>query len=321
MQNACFTALTMVRGESDIVWSSLLHHARLGFDRLIIISHLEHWFLRQCTDELRHRFPEKEIDLIELEYDGNFSQKKAFYVNRALTLFLDPKVINHVYCFDADEFLFPGPYEAIRDLYAAFEDSLVVGSDPLEASRCFLVPWLNLIPKTQDFSEQDLSGQFLEGEYFCVDEQGSSRTKVLFQKDGNTRIHMGYHWAYEGGKDTPMSMPPEARSFIESTGICVYHVPLRSFEQFHHRLQVYQRSAAKTEKYNSLIALSNGKEEDFLRALFKACTASHPLFETLDDAAGVFGEAVTDQRIQAITRFIYRQRVDVGTVLRSPVAG
>ncbi|WP_110687114.1 glycosyltransferase family 2 protein [Salinicola aestuarinus] len=320
MSNACFTALTMVRGESDIIGSSLEHHARLGFDRLIVISHLEHAFIRECVDELRQRFDECEIDLIELEYDGNFSQKKAFYVNRALTLFLDPKQENHVYCFDADEFLFLGPHQDIKGFYQAFTDSLPASSDPSVASRCFLLPWLNLVPRTQAFVPRDLSAQFLEAEYFCVDRREQSRTKVLFQKHAGTRVHMGYHFSFDSPKDVPMTMTPAAKQFVEKTGCCVYHVPLRSFSQFSDRLAVYRRSATQTEKYNTLIALSNGREEDFLQALFMACTAAQPLFSTLEEAAGVFGDAITDKKLLAITRFIDRPRVDVGRVLATATA-
>ncbi|WP_110665664.1 hypothetical protein [Salinicola halophilus] len=315
MNNACFTALTMVRGESDIVWSSLEHHARLGFDRLIVISHLEHTFLRDCVDVLRERFSDCEIDLIELEYDGNFSQKKAFYVNRALTLFLDPKRENHVYCFDADEFLSLGPYRDVHGFYRAFAESLPEGGNPNVASRCFLLPWLNLIPKTQAFGAADLTAQFLSAEYFCVDRREESRTKVLFQKNAATRIHMGYHFSFDSPKDVAMMMTPAAKRFVETTGCCVYHVPLRSFAQFSDRLAVYRRSATQTEKYNTLIALSDGREEDFLQALFMACTAAQPLFSTLDEAAGVFGDAIVDKKLQAITRFIHKPRVDVGAVL------
>lgn len=315
MNNACYTALTMVRGESDIVWSSLCHHAGLGFDRLIVISHLEHAFLRECVDALRVRFPALEVDLVELEYDGNFSQKKAFYVNRALTLFLEPKQDNHVYCFDADEFLHLGSHDSVRDFYESFTASLPADANPGRAARCFLLPWLNLIPKTQSFAVRDLSGQFLDEAYFCVDRREESRTKVLFQKNANTRIHMGYHWSFDGPKDVPVVMSPQAKRFVSTTGCCVYHVPLRSFEQFSERLSVYQRSATKTEKYNTLMALSDGKEEDFLQALFMACTAPQPLFATLSEATGVFGEAITDKKLQAITRFIYGPRIDVGAVL------
>ncbi|WP_251978356.1 glycosyltransferase family 2 protein [Salinicola avicenniae] len=310
-----FTALTMVRGESDIIWSSLLHHARLGFHRLIVVSYLEHGFLRQCIDRLREAFPDLEVDLVEIESRGHFGRRKAFYVNRALTMFVDPKVANYVYCFDADEFLSLGRYTSVGDFLGAFlsqEASMPSGDI---AADCFPMPWLNLIPKRRDFSPQDLSGQFLQDEYLCVDRRENSRHKVLFRKRINTRVHMAYHQTFLGEKDIPVQPHPRARDFVESTGACVYHVPLRSPSQFRDRLEGPMRRVLAQAANEESGAASEGVTRDFADQLFEACIASQPRYTSLAEATNDFGEAITDRKIRAITRFIYRRREDVGPVL------
>lgn len=312
----CFTALTMVRGESDIVWSSLLHHARLGFQRLIVISYLEHDFLRQCIDKLRHDFSGLEVNLVELESRGHFGRRKAFYVNRALGLFVDPKVENFVYCFDADEFLSLGTYASIEAFYTDFVAGLPAGESRDGVGECFPLPWLNLIPKRRHYQARDLSGQFLDGEYLCVDSRHNSRHKVLFRKRATTRVHMAYHQAFAGEKDVPVLPDQEALAFVEKSGACVYHVPLRSPGQFRERLEGPMRRVMIQSGDDS----SLGQAElsfDVADELFLACTASQPRFTSLAEAADVFGEAITDRKIRAITRFIYRHRVDVGPVLGS----
>ena len=314
--NICFTALTMVRGESDIVWSSLLHHARLGFQRLIVISYLEHDFLRQCIDKLRRDFPAVEVNLVELESQGHFGRRKAFYVNRALSLFIDPKKENYAYCFDADEFLSLGTHASIGDFFAAFLAGLPDGARESAVGECFALPWLNLIPRRRHYAERDLSGQFLDGDYLCVDTRQNSRHKVLFRKRSGTRVHMAYHQAFAGEKDVPVLPDPETLKFVEASGACVYHVPLRSPDQFRARLEGPMRRV--------MIQTGSGQSPahaelpfDIADALFSACTASQPRFASLAEAADVFGEAITDRKIRAITRFIYRHRVDVGPVLSS----
>lgn len=311
---AVFTALTMVRGESDIVWSSLLHHARLGFQRLIVISYLEHDFLRQCIDRLRVQFQDMEVDLVELESRGHFGRRKAFYVNRALTLFLDSDAENFVYCFDADEFLVLGRYVSITEFHAAFVATLPPGISARAAVACFPLPWLNLIPKRQHYPEGDLSGQFLEAEYFCVDSRETSRHKVLFHKRRGTRVHMAYHQAFQGDKDIPVEPDPLARAFVDASGACVYHVPLRSPGQFRERLAGPMRRALARAGANESMP-ETMLPADVAEALYVACTASRPQYDSLAEAADVFGEAITDRKIRAITRFIYRHRVDVGPVL------
>ncbi|WP_189443126.1 hypothetical protein [Salinicola rhizosphaerae] len=333
---ARFTALTMVRGESDIVWSSLLHHARLGFQRLIVISYLEHEFLRRCIDRLRGAFPEVEIDLVELESRGHFGRRKAFYVNRALSLFLDGDEDNFVYCFDADEFLSLGRYPTIGEFHAAFLSTLPMGTKWGAATECFALPWLNLIPKRASsvdrYRQQDLSAQFLAGDYLCVDSRENSRHKVLFRKRPATRVHMAYHQAFRGEKDVPVEPDPLAAGFVEQSGACVYHVPLRNPDQFRERLtgpmrRALTRAAAKGSPHDTPEAANDEPmgetmgepviAHDFAEALFAACTSSQPQFKSLAEAADVFGEAITDRKIRAITRFIYRDRVDVGPVLGS----
>ncbi|WP_198655827.1 hypothetical protein [Salinicola sp. CR57] len=316
MSNICFTALTMVRGESDIVWSSLLHHARLGFQRLVVISYLEHDFLRQCTDRLRTDFPALEVDLVELESRGHFGRRKAFYVNRALSMFIDPKLDNYVYCFDADEFLSLGAYGSIGEFYAAFNAGLQRSDGAAGVGECFQLPWLNLIPKRRHYQERDLSGQFLEGDYLCVDTRHNSRHKVLFRKRPGTRVHMAYHQAFVGEKDVPVMPDPETLAFVEKSGACVYHVPLRSPGQFRHRLEGPLRRVM-TQSEQGASAAHAALSSDVADELFSACTASQPRFNSLAEAADVFGEAITDRKIRAITRFIYRHRVDVGPVLGS----
>lgn len=314
--NICFTALTMVRGESDIVWSSLLHHARLGFQRLVVISYLEHDFLRQCTDRLRTDFPALEVDLVELESRGHFGRRKAFYVNRALSMFIDPKLDNYVYCFDADEFLSLGAYGSIGEFYAAFSAGLQRSDGAAGVGECFQLPWLNLIPKRRHYQERDLSGQFLEGDYLCVDTRHNSRHKVLFRKRPGTRVHMAYHQAFVGEKDVPVMPDSETLAFVEKSGACVYHVPLRSPGQFRHRLEGPLRRVM-TQSEQGASAAHAALSSDVADELFSACTASQPRFNSLAEAADVFGEAITDRKIRAITRFIYRHRVDVGPVLGS----
>ncbi|WP_110655867.1 hypothetical protein [Salinicola halimionae] len=314
--NICFTALTMVRGESDIVWSSLLHHARLGFQRLIVISYLEHDFLRECIDKLRHDFPGLEVNLVELESRGHFGRRKAFYVNRALSLFVDPKMENFAYCFDADEFLSLGAYPSIGAFLAAFVAELPGKVIHGTTGEVFPLPWLNLIPKRRHYEERDLSGQFLEGEYLCVDSRQHSRHKVLFRKRPGTRVHMAYHQAFAGEKDVPVLPDSEAVAFVEKSGACVYHVPLRSPGQFRDRLEGPMRRVM----IQPGSAPSSAPAEvpfDIAAELYSACTASQPRFTSLAEAADVFGEAITDRKIRAITRFIYRHRVDVGPVLGS----
>ncbi|OLO03619.1 hypothetical protein [Salinicola socius] len=310
----CFTALIMVRGESDIVWSSLLHHARLGFHRLIVISYLDHDFLRQCIDKLRDDFPGMEVDLVELESQGHFGRRKAFYVNRALSLFIDPKMENYVYCFDADEFLSLGIYPSIGTFFAAFTAGLASGAHDGTVGDCFPLPWLNLIPQRHQYDERDLGGQFLEGDYLCVDTRQNSRHKVLFRKRPGTRVHMAYHQAYAGEKDVPMLPDSETLAFVEASGACVYHVPLRSLSQFRDRLEGPMRRVMSQSGVNPAPAHAE-LPFDIADALFSACTASQPRFASLAEAADVFGEAITDRKIRAITRFIYRHRVNVGPVL------
>jgi len=314
--NICFTALTMVRGENDIVWSSLLHHARLGFQRLIVISYLEHDFLRQCIDKLRCDFPGLEVNLVELESRGHFGRRKAFYVNRALSLFVDPKMENYVYCFDADEFLSLGTHASIGAFFAAFNAGLAGGASDGSVGECFPLPWLNLIPQRRHYQERDLSGQFLDGDYLCVDTRQNSRHKVLFRKRPGTRVHMAYHQTFAGEKDVPVLPDSETLAFVEASGACVYHVPLRSPGQFRDRLEgpmrrhMLQSGSGQSGVHAEL-------PSDIADALFSACTASQPRFASLAEAASVFGEAITDRKIRAITRFIYRHRVDVGPVLSS----
>jgi hypothetical protein len=87
MKKVTYNALTMVRGEDDITWSSMYYHCLLGFDRLIVISHVHHFFLRSCVDKLRSIFTNIEIDFIEIEDENNFSKRKATYVNNAFSVF------------------------------------------------------------------------------------------------------------------------------------------------------------------------------------------------------------------------------------------
>ena len=122
-----FTAITMVRGEEDVVFASCLHHLRLGFDRLIVLSHIEHDFLRECVAELRERYPEKEVAFVEIEDEKGFSGRKADYINGALELYLKKDCYNVVYGFDADEFLTYKKGLTDKDFYAAFAQRLPGG--------------------------------------------------------------------------------------------------------------------------------------------------------------------------------------------------
>lgn len=301
----------MVRGENDIVLESLLHHCQLGFDRLIILSHVEHSYLRACVDILRQSV-DTEINLIEIEDPANFTHRKEHYINTAISFYLRTGDKNIVYCFDADEFLWLGRNESgkvvrIHDFIASLLRSTHIQLEDLYLE----LPWTDLIPDLVHSERLDVINNWKNAQYYQI-QQGPG-TKMLMAFRGERRIHMGYHWAVLNGERINQS--PACKSYVLSCGARVYHIPLRSPAQFFERLANYKVSASPSVKYNILSTISSVHGDAKIVEFFNMCCASKPVFSSEDEAKSYFGLHSTGADMRAFVAYLVSPRKYVGHVL------
>lgn len=310
--NVEFTAITMVRGEEDIVYASLLHHLRLGFDRLVVISHIEHDFLSQCVARLRHNFPDKEIGFIEIEDEQGFSKRKANYIQGALDIYLKKDCYNVVYGFDADEFLTFNHGQSVKEFYDDYAKRFP-GEENIKRFY-FRLPWINLICKERIPYQPDFDGKLLGAEYWSLGEQASD-TKALFVNRHSHRLHMGYHWLVAKRDQSVLEPEPEVMAFAREWEACVYHLPLRSAEQFFARVDNYVASADKQEKYNRLSQLFLDNRHVNRQRFFEMCIAPEPSFRDYDELKRHMGPDVDEMVLGAFTKLMLKLRMDIGRAL------
>ncbi|GHB11247.1 glycosyltransferase family 2 protein [Salinicola rhizosphaerae] len=310
--NIEFTAITMVRGEEDVVYASLLHHLRIGFDRLIVISHIEHEFLRECVANLRDRFPEKEIAFVEIEDEQGFSRRKADYINGALELYLKKDCYNVVFGFDADEFLTFRKGASIKAFYTAFAQRFP-GEDNLKRFY-FRLPWINVICQQKIAYQRDLQGKLLEAEYWSLGEQASD-TKALFVHRQSHRLHMGFHWLMSKKDDAPLEPEAEIMNFAREWEACIYHLPLRSVEQFFERIGNYVSSAAKQEKHNRLSQFFIDNPHINRQHFFEMCVAPEPSYSDYEELRRQMGPGIEEMVLMAFTKLMVKPRMDIGKAL------
>jgi len=309
------TALTMVRGENDIVLESLLHHCQLGFDRLIIISHVEHVYIRACVDILRQSF-DAEINLIEIEDPTNFTHRKEHYINNALSFYLRTADRNVVYCFDADEFLWLGTNESGKVVgIHEFIDSLLRATDIQLEDLYLELPWTDLIPDVAYSKRLDPINKWKNAQYYQIQQGGGTKMLMAFRRE--RRIHMGYHWAVLNG--TRINQVPACKSHVLSSGARVYHVPLRSPAQFFERLAHYKMSASPSVKYNVLSAISSVHGDDKIAEFFNLCCATNPAFSSEEEAKSYFGLHSTGADMRAFIAYLVSPRKYVGNVLAATI--
>ncbi|CAO1664912.1 glycosyltransferase family 2 protein [Salinicola sp. NYA28a] len=307
-----FTAITMVRGEEDVVFASCLHHLRLGFDRLIVLSHIEHDFLRECVAELRERYPEKEVAFVEIEDEQGFSRRKADYINGALELYLKKDCYNVVYGFDADEFLTFKKGLTVKDFYAAFAQRFP-GEENLKRFY-FRLPWINVICQESIAYQEDLEGKLLEAEYWSLGEEASD-TKALFVYRQSHRLHMGYHWLMAKQDGAVLEPEPEIMDFAREWEACIYHLPLRSVEQFFARIGNYVSSAAKQEKHNRLSQFFIDNPHINRQHFFEMCIAPEPSYPSYEALKQDMGPAIEEMVLMAFTKLMVKPRIDIGRAL------
>lgn len=318
-QKIVFNAVTMIRGEDDIAWSSLYHHACLGFDRIIIISHVEHSFMRKCVDKLREEFKDVEVNLVEIEDRKNFSTLKGNYVNYSIAAILNPREINIVYCFDADEFLFLGNFNNIKLFvheYLSKFDGDFLKRD--KTPTLFKMPWIDLIPiDNKNIKNNDFTAQFLNKSYYSLEDSAAKEAKVIFRYSPKVWVHMGYHWMIDRKTKEQVKPLEAAQDFLRKNNICVYHIPIRSLEQFKNRLFVYGESALESAKYNVLSQLSEQlNEKDFIERFFGFCVQEKPAYDSWAMVKSEFGKAIDISKLKKLTNFLYTKRVNVGEVLK-----
>ncbi|WP_251978353.1 glycosyltransferase family 2 protein [Salinicola avicenniae] len=310
--NIEFTAITMVRGEEDVAFASFLHQLRTGFDRLIVISHVEHDFLRQCVALLRDRFPEKEIVFMEIEDEQGFSKRKADYINGALEVYLKKDCHNVVFGFDADEFLTFRKGMTVKDFFAAFVKRFP-GEENLKRFY-FRLPWINVICKERIAYQKDLEGRLLEAEYWSMGEQASD-TKALFLHRRTHRLHMGYHWLMSRDNNEVLEPEEEVTNLAREWEACIYHLPLRSAEQFFDRIGNYVVSAAKQEKHNRLSQFFVDNPHINRQHFFEMCIAPEPSYPNYEALRKEMGPGIEEMVLRAFTKLMVKPRTDIGRAL------
>ncbi|WP_110677359.1 glycosyltransferase family 2 protein [Salinicola sp. RZ23] len=312
-----FTAITMVRGEEDVVYAACLHHLRLGFDRLVVLSHVEHTFLRECVARLRAQFPDREIGFIEIEDEQGFSKRKADYIQGALEIYLKRDCHNVVYGFDADEFLTFNHGRGVKAFFDAFCQRFS-GEENLKRFY-FRVPWINVICKTPIPPQPDLHGRLLDAEYWSLGEQASD-TKALCLYRQSHRLHMGYHWLMAKSDQSVLEPDAEATAFAREWEACVYHLPLRNVEQFFARIGNYVASAAKQEKHNRLSRFFLDNPHVNRQHFFEMCVAPEPSFKDYDELKRHLGAGIDEMVLMAFTKLMVKPRLDIGRALLTPPA-
>lgn len=308
-----FTAITVIRGESDIAYSSLYHHARLGFDRLIIVSHVEHAFMRVCVHKLRQEFSHVEFVVIEIDSLNGFSRFKGQWVNGALAMLLDSWRTNIVYGFDADEFLCISSFSSISDLISKFVSEADIASALIDQPALLHLPWANLLPCRQENvdREDDLDCQFLSSSYFQIVNPIPILSKMIFVYKPGVRIHMGYHFLINARNKQEISVHPSSKSFVGKHGLCVHHIPLRKMSQFQKRLSAYRTSADSEAKYNRI----NHAGADLAESLFKSCMRSSPQYKSIEEASVGLNYKLDPQRDKTFVEYLTLPRLDVDKVL------
>lgn len=321
MRKLTVTALTMIRGEQDVAFSSLYHNASLGFDKFIIVSHVDFPFIRQCVDLLRHKFPSTQFGLVEISDPTDFSRMKGTYVNHTLNTFLKGGEINVVYCFDADEFLNIGRFSDVHAMMSAYLDAVGPRSLEKNQSPCLMVlPWVNLLPADSVGASEDVdlfSPYLLYRNYFELSgNNGSFGTKVIFRKSSDAWIHMGFHWVINPTTSTKWSSTPQAVEFVQQERLSVRHLPIRNFDQFIGRIKTYVESATQSEKYN-VIAKSFGvsKKSEALRELFEKLADHKTPFQNIREANFYFNGNIDNKKLGQFADFLVGNRTFSGKIL------
>jgi hypothetical protein len=313
LQELEFTAIAVIRGETDIAYSSLYHHARIGFDRLIVISHVEHVFLRETSLQLRQAFPGLEINIIEIEAVNGFTKFKGQWVNGALSMLLDRKKINIVYGFDADEFLYISSFGSVKELFNAFVEELGATDLTSLGPSLLKLPWSNLLSSNDMdmFPDNDFTGECLEYSYYRLVSPRPIPAKMVFLYKPGIRVHMGYHYLSNAKTDKEINVHPASLDFISKYGLCVHHIPLRKISQFKSRLRSYKTSADPNAKYNRLILGGNNLTE----SIFALCLSSEPMFSTYEEASASLGYKLDPNKDKTFIEFLTLPRVKVGAIL------
>ncbi|MBY6203108.1 hypothetical protein KUV65_17185 [Maritalea mobilis] len=313
----------MIRGEEDIAFSSLKYHARLGFDRIIVLSHVEFSFLRQCVDVLRAQFRDTEFFLVEIPA-LEFSARKGNFINHTLSAFLRGGEENVIYCFDADEFLATGVFHSITDLVEAYQEFIGLSvTDPACPPSLATLPWKHLICNCVDNNfgaSHKVSSDALSREFYEIEEDRGKGDKVIFLKRHNVWVHMGFHWVLDDVSREIYESIEKAELFVRQYNLGVYHFPLRTEAQLKLRIKTYQQSAVSSEKYNAIgeyLSASDG--ERALQQFFEYATASMPYFSSWTAAEEYFDGRLPLHRLAQFEPFLVSPRKFVGAVLSNPM--
>lgn len=293
------TLVTIARGDEDILPISFEHNCSLGFEQIILISHVEHKVPRKLRNSPFLR--EKKVFYIEIDVDERFSAFKENWINNAIGMVSCYDVPNVVYCCDADEFLHLGNHSLDETVKRLSE----VTSRP---GRIYAqLPWIDLLP-TDEVKLGQLK-RFDPKLFTRLDDGGWNGTKTLFSRTRNERIHMGYHWLV--ASDGSPILPPEVmRQIVTSLGLCVYHLPLRTLKQLRSRLTHYRTSGLPDTKYNLVCRLIDSNKID-LRTLYDWCVSSDRRFSGIKELAGHFDISEHEGgRLETIAKYLSTKRAD-----------